>query len=139
MEMQQGSMYYAIARAQNGWTTPSLDAEIAQEFNYIHSQMRPDGTVNPDTYLTNEPQYCYGTLMSSVALGYIYFSGAGANAPLATQCYNDLVLLFDRLRTVYPTVANLSDAGDMECFSTVSPTHGKPLRHQLMLQGHPRH
>ena len=111
MEMQQGSMYYAIARAQNGWTTPSMDAEIVQEFNYIHSQMRPDGTVNPDSYLNNEPQYCYGTLMSSVALGYIYFSGAGANTPLATQCYDDLILLFDRLRTVYPTVANLSDAG----------------------------
>ena len=111
MEMQQGSMYYAIARAQNGWATPSLDAEIEQEFNYIHSQMRPDGTVNPDSYLNNEPQYCYGTLLSSVALGYLHYSGAGSNATLAAQCYDDLILLFDRLRSVYPTVANLSDAG----------------------------
>lgn len=109
MEMQQGALYYAIERAAQGWSTESLDTEIAGELNYMHTQINPDGSVIPDSYLTGEPQYCYGVIMSNLALGYLYFNGR--NPSLATQCYNDLSLVFDRLLSTYPTVASLSDAG----------------------------
>jgi hypothetical protein len=109
MEMQQGALYYAIANAQNSWSLTSLDTEIEQEFDYIHSRMNPDGTVIADSYLTAEPQYCYGVLMSNLALGYLYFENS--NPSLAGRCYDDLQLLFDYLRVTYPTVGSTSDAG----------------------------
>lgn len=109
MEMQQGSLYYAIANVQNGWGLTSLDYEIEQEFNYIHSQMNPNGTVITDSYMTNEPQYCYGVLLSNLALGYLHF---GDTKPaLAQRCYDDMLLLFNYLRVTWPTVGGTSDAG----------------------------
>ena len=109
MEMQHGALHYAVERYNNGWSTESLDQEIEDEFDYIHSQLNPDGTVVPDTYLNSEPQYCYGLLMANLSLGYMYFEDS--NPVLATRCYNDLILVFDRLRVTYPTVGTLSDAG----------------------------
>lgn len=109
MEMQHGALQYAIHRAANGWGIDPLDAEIEEEFDFMHSQINPDGTVIADSYLTSEPQYCYGLIMSNLALGYLHF--AGTNLVLAERCYDDLVLVFDRLRVTYPTVGSLSDAG----------------------------
>lgn len=109
MEMQQGALYYAMANVQNSWNLASLDEEIEQEFDYIHSRMNPDGTVIPDGFLTAEPRYCYGVLLSNLALGYLYFETA--NPVLADRCYDDMQLLFDYLRVTYPTVHSTSDAG----------------------------
>lgn len=109
MEMQHGALQYAMRRASNGWGTEPLDAEIESEFDFIHSQINPDGTVIADSYLTSEPQYCYGLIMTNLALGYLHFSGS--NPSLSERCYNDLILVFDRLRTTYPAVASVSDAG----------------------------
>lgn len=108
MEMQHGALQYAIRRAANGWAIEPLDAELEEEFDFIHTQINPDGTVIADSYLTSEPQYCYGLIMSNLALGYVHF--ASTNPVLAERCFDDLVLVFDRLRVTYPTVGSLSDA-----------------------------
>ncbi|HCY75889.1 MAG TPA: hypothetical protein DHV28_08195 [Ignavibacteriales bacterium] len=108
-EMQQGALYYAIERVQNGWSIESLDAQIEQEFNYIHSQINPNGTVIADSYLTAEPQYCYGLILSNLSLGYLYFKTI--NPTLSTRCYNDMVLVFNYLRVTYPNVSTVTDLG----------------------------
>ena len=108
-EMQQGALYYSIENAQHGWNIESLDSEIEQEFNYIHSQINPNGTVIADGYLSSEPQYCYGLILSNLSLGYLYFKTI--NPTLSTRCYNDMLLVFNYLRVTYPAVSSLSDAG----------------------------
>jgi hypothetical protein len=109
MEMQHGALQYAMQRAANGWGTESLDTEIEAELDFMHTQLNPDGTVIPDSYLTSEPQYCYGLIMANLALGYLHFSTT--NPVLSDRCYDDLVLVFDRLRVTYPTIGSVSDAG----------------------------
>jgi Domain of unknown function (DUF2341)/Secretion system C-terminal sorting domain len=111
-EMQQGALYYAIERAQNGWNIESLDTQLEQEFNYIHSQInQTNGQVlsDPGGYLAAEPRYCYGLILSNLSLGYLYFETI--NPTLSIRCYNDMVLVFNYLRVTYPTVNTLSDAG----------------------------
>lgn len=113
-EMQQGALYYSIERAKPhvpAWTTESLDPEMEDEFDYIHSQISGTGTVlsDPGGFLASEPQYCYGLIMSNLALGYLYFENI--NPTLSERCYTDLRLVFDRLYTTYPSVATVSDAG----------------------------
>jgi len=92
----------------------SLETEIEQEFNYIHSQInQTTGTVTPDAvgFPAAEPQYCYGLILSNLAKGYQYF--VGFNPTLGYRCYNDMVLVFDYLSATYPTVGAPfpSDAG----------------------------
>ena len=113
-EMQQGSLYFAMERAKPhvpAWEVASLDPEIEDEFDYIHSQISATGTVISDAggFLAAEPQYCYGIIMSNLALGYLHFEIS--NPTLSERCYTDLIRVFDRLYTTYPTVANLNDAG----------------------------
>jgi len=110
-EMQHGALEYSIKRQEEGWTIESLDAEIEDEFNYINSQLSATGTVlsDPGGYLAGEPRYCYGLILSNLALGYRYF--ATANTTLATRCYNDMLKVFNYLRVTYPTTGTLSDAG----------------------------
>ena len=108
-EMQQGALYYSIENTQHGWNIESLDSEIEQEFNYIHSQINPNGSVIADGYLSSEPQYCYGLILSNLSLGYLYFKTI--NPTLSTRCYNDMLLVFNYLRVTYPAVSSLSDAG----------------------------
>ena len=106
MEMQQGALYYAINRELNGWNIESLDAEIEQEFDYIHSQINPNGTV---IGMATEPQYCYGTLLSSLALGYLHFGTS--NPTLAQRCYDDMILVYGYVRATYQNTIGLNDAG----------------------------
>lgn len=111
-EMHQGALYYAIERAQNVWNIESLDTQLEQEFNYIHSQInQTNGQVlsDPGGYLAAEPRYCYGLILSNLSLGYLYFETI--NPTLSSRCYNDMVLVFNYLRVTYPTVNTLSDAG----------------------------
>ena len=110
-EMQHGALEYSLRRQEEGWAIESLDAEIEQEFNYINSQLSPGGTVlsDPGGFLTAEPRYCYGLILSNLALGYRYF--ATTNSTLATRCYNDMLKVFNYLRVTYPTTGSLSDAG----------------------------
>jgi hypothetical protein len=105
-EMQEGALYYSITRAQNGWGIESLDSEIENEFNYIHLRLNPDGTINA---IGSEPQYCYGILLSNLALGYMYFQTS--NPTLAERCYNDMILVYTYARDTYQNVIGLNDAG----------------------------
>ena len=102
MHMQEGALNYAIIRAQNDWTTESLDSEIEQEFAYMHGQVLGNGQING---LVSEPVYCYGLVLSNFALGYLYFRDI--NSTLAQQCYNDMVLVYGYVRDTYgiPTTA----------------------------------
>ena len=94
----------------DGILNPSTH-EIEQEFNFIHSQINPDGSIVPDQYLTAEPQYCYGLILSNLAAGHYYL--IGTNPTLAARCYTDMVLVFDYLSLHYPNVSTPfpSDAG----------------------------
>jgi hypothetical protein len=106
MEMQQGALYYSINKAQNGWNIESLDTQIQQEFDYIHSQINANGTI---TGMGGEPQYCYGVALSNLALGYLYFKVS--NPTLALRCYNDMILVYGYVRNTYQNVIGLNDAG----------------------------
>ena len=106
MEMQQGALYFAIERAQHGWIIGSLDTEIEEEFDYIHTQINPNGTV---IGMAAEPQYCYGTLLSGLALGYLHFETI--NPTLAQRCYDDMTLVYGYVRDTYQNTIGLSDAG----------------------------
>lgn len=102
MIMQEGALYYSLIRAQNGWTIESLDSEIAAEFNYMHSMTNSNGTV---TGLSTEPIYCYGQVLSNLALGYLYYRDS--NAPLALRCYHDMGLVYGYMASQWsiPTTA----------------------------------
>ena len=108
-EMLHGALEYVTRNFLMG--LESLDSEIEQEFNFIHSQVNPNGSVVADQYLTAEPQYCYGLILSNLAAGYYYL--IGTNPTLATRCYNDMVLVFDYLSITYPNVSDPfpADAG----------------------------
>ena len=108
-EMLHGILEYATRNFTLG--LESLDTEIEQEFNYIHSQINPNGSVVADQYLNAEPQYCYGLILSNLAAGYYYL--IGSNPTLANRCYNDMILVFDYLSITFPTVSAPfpSDAG----------------------------
>jgi len=107
MEMQQGALYYSMERAAKGWTTESMDIEIEDEFDYIHSQINQ--TTGVVTGLTSEPQYCYGVLLSNLALGALYFETI--NPTLATRCYDDMTLVYGYVRDTYGDVIGTSDGG----------------------------
>ena len=85
MHMQESALYYSLLRTQNGWTTESLDSEIEDEFDFMNSQINSDGTV---TGLSSEPVYCYGLVLSNLALGYSYYRLS--NPVLAERCYHDM-------------------------------------------------
>jgi hypothetical protein len=104
MIMQEGALYYSIARAQNGWTTESLDSEIRQEFDYMHSLTNSDGTV---TGMGGEPIYCYGQILSSLALGYMHFRDT--DSPLALRCYHDLGLIYGYMISQWSTPTTAPD------------------------------
>ena len=108
-EMLHGVLEYVTRNTING--IESLDSETEHEFNYIHSQLNPNGTVVSDSYIASEPQYCYGLILSNLANGYYYY--AGSNPTLAARCYNDMILVFDYLSVTYPNVSTPfpSDAG----------------------------
>ena len=108
-EMLHGALEYVTRNFILG--LESLDTEIEQEFNFIHSQINPNGSVVGDKYLTSEPQYCYGLILSNLAAGYYYL--VGNNPTLANRCYNDMVLVFDYLSITYPNVSTPfpNDAG----------------------------
>ena len=104
MHMQEGALYYAINRAQNGWATESLDPEIEAEFDFMHSQINGDGTV---VGLSDEPIYCYGLVLSNLALGYSYFRVS--DPVLAQRCYDDMVLVYGYMRNTYGTPTTAPD------------------------------
>jgi hypothetical protein len=106
MEMHQGALYFAIARAQNGWPIEGLDAEIEQEFNHLHSQINPDGTTI-GTHI--EPQYEYGVTLSGLALGYMHFKLS--NPVLAARCYDDMVKVYGYVKSQWQNTIGLNDAG----------------------------
>ena len=106
MEMQQGALYYSINKAQNGWNIESLDTQIQQEFDYIHSQINANGTI---TGMGSEPQYCYGVALSNLALGYLYYKVS--NPTLALRCYNDMVLVYGYVKSQWQNTIGLADAG----------------------------
>jgi len=104
MHMQEGALYYSIMRAQNGWTTESLDAEIENEFIYIHNQINANGTVSG---LSSEPVYCYGLVLSTLSLGYDYFRVS--NPTLAQRCYHDMGLVYGYMASQWSTPSTAPD------------------------------
>ncbi|HCY74438.1 MAG TPA: hypothetical protein DHV28_00825 [Ignavibacteriales bacterium] len=104
-EMVHGALEFE-QRNRSDFNIESLESQLVQEFDYIHSQInQTTGQVlsDPGGYLTAEPQYCYGLILSNLAVGYWYFRG-GTNTTLAYRCYDDMVLVFDYLSTTYPSV-----------------------------------
>ncbi len=106
MEMQQGALYFALLRSQNGWNIASLDTMIQQEFDFIHSQINPDGST---VGTHNEPQYEYGVTLSNLALAYLYFKTA--NPALSAVCYSDMVKVYGYVKSQWQNVIGLGDAG----------------------------
>ena len=104
MHMQEGALYYSLIKAQNGWLIESLDAEIEDEFDYMNTQINTNGTV---TGLSSEPIYCYGLVLSNLALGYKYFRVS--NPTLAQRCYDDMVNVYGYVRDNYGTPTNAPD------------------------------
>ena len=105
-EMLHGVLEYAYYNRVWGLHLDSLDIELEQEFDYIHSQInQTTGQVlsDPGGYLTSEPEYCYGLILSNLAVGNWYYTQAG-NSTMLSRCYDDMVLVFDYLSTTYPTV-----------------------------------
>ena len=104
MHMQEGALYYSIIKAQNGWTIGSLDTEIEDEFDYMDTQINANGTV---TGLSSEPIYCYGLVLSNLALGYEYFRLSSPT--LAQRCYDDMVNVYGYVRNTYGTPTTAPD------------------------------
>ncbi len=107
MEMQQGALYYSMERAANSWATESMDSEIEDEFDYIHTQINQ--TTGVVATMGAEPQYCYGVLLSNLALGALYFETI--NPTLATRCYDNMNLVYGYVRDTYGSVIGTSDGG----------------------------
>ncbi len=104
MHMQEGALYYSIIKAQNGWPIESLDNEIEDEFDYMDTQINTNGTV---TGLSSEPIYCYGLVLSNLALGYEYFRVS--NPTLAMRCYDDLINVYEYVKNTYGTPTTAPD------------------------------
>ena len=103
MIMQEGALYYSMLRAQNGWTIESLDSEMQQEFDYVHANLNPDGTVIGG----GAGQYEYGVILSNLALGYLYFKVS--QPTLAARCYSDMVAVYGYVKSQWQSPATGPD------------------------------
>jgi aminoglycoside N3'-acetyltransferase len=85
IELQEGATQYAIITGSS-----TLEGQIRSELEYIHSNVRQDGSVSgiPDGYPYAPGEYEYGATLSALALGYTYF--ARKDPTLANMILHDV-------------------------------------------------
>lgn len=106
IECQEGSLYYSIIRAQNGWTIESLDEQIKLEFDYIDDYINQDGTI--EGIGESDLIYKYGAVLSTLALGYLYFKDS--DPALALRTYHDMVNVYGYVKNTWPVPVSQGEA-----------------------------
>jgi len=91
MHMQEGACWYSILSGKS-----TLEKEVESEFNYMHTKVGSDGSLDgvPDAYGTDV--YEYGLILSCFSLGYLCL--AGENSDLAEQCFSDMEKVFNHIK-----------------------------------------
>lgn len=89
VELQEGGTHYAM---ETGDAT--LDENLKKELGYIHSKIDQDGKIDgvPSGQAYSSEEYEYGTTLSSLALGYLYFKDK--DPKLTEQILHDINKLY---------------------------------------------
>lgn len=93
IHMQEGACWFSILSGKS-----TLEKEIECEFDYMHTKITVDGSVEgvPDSYGTDI--YEYGLVLSCLSLAYLCF--ARKNPELAEQCFSDMEKVFNRIKDI---------------------------------------
>jgi aminoglycoside N3'-acetyltransferase len=94
LELQEGATIFGMTTGIS-----FLDDYLAKELEYIHSQIRHNGTIStiPDAYGSATCEY--GLVMSTLALGAKYFQNT--REALAKRCFEDMIKVSEYVKNTW--------------------------------------